>query len=92
MAKSPITITASKCRVIFDKHWYGGNRAKDPSLSAEAAMEIGICKLCTLPDSQQHMLCECTDHTTSKLRETVLTRLNQHVHRESVYLISGQIA
>ena len=37
--------------------------------------------LCNLPDSQQHMLCECTDHTTVQLRETILTRLKQHVHQ-----------
>ena len=80
MNTSPINITASKCRLIYDKHWHGRNRAKELALSPHAAAIAEKCKLCGKQDSQQHALCECTDHTSVKLRETILTRLTQHIH------------
>ena len=45
---------ARRVRVIWDKGWHGGNKAKGGCTEEEAE-----CVMCGLPDGQRHWMVEC---------------------------------
>ena len=55
---SPNTIS-SRIRTIYDKGHHGSNRAKNESLMPAQRAEIRTCRLCGMPDSNNHWLHEC---------------------------------
>ena len=80
MQKASVASVASKCRLIYDKHWHGRNRQKDDTLTEPERVEIGKCILCRDQDSQTHAFHYCSDKTLSTLRSEILTNLNKHIH------------
>ena len=73
---SPNTISA-RVRTIYDKGYHGGNRAKDESLTPEQRTEARKCKLCGMPDSNNHWLNECSYGALSKIRLEIMADLNR---------------
>ena len=58
---------AHTARVIYDKHWDGRNRTKNPMLTAEEQEELGTCQLCGGMDSQAHVFRWCSHSNISAL-------------------------
>jgi len=59
---------ATMSRILWDKGWHGGNRAKSTCpMNSEPADWIG-CGDCGLPDSQSHWIRECMEETTRAIR------------------------
>ena len=68
---------ATKVRIIYDKGFHGGNRAKDDKLSLIDRLQAQACTLCRSPDSQDHWLHSCSHPTLATLRTTIITDLNK---------------
>ena len=68
---------STKTRIIYNKGFHGGNRAKDDSLTPEEKSNIGACILCQQPDSQDHWLHTCPHSTVDKIRQEVFADLNR---------------
>ena len=66
-------------RVIYNKGYHGGNRAKDSKLQPEGKIRIGKCLLCQHQDSQDHWLHHCPNRVLTKIREDILTNINRHL-------------
>ena len=66
-----------KKRIIYDKRYHGGNRAKNDTLLENARVLVGNCVLCGLPDSQDHWLHSCDYSACQKIRDEVFTDLNK---------------
>ena len=66
-----------KSRIIFDKGYHGGNRAKNDRLTDSERTATRACVLCGLPDSQDHWLHSCDFPACRTIRAEVLTDLNK---------------
>ena len=81
MQRSPISMVASKCRLLYDKHWHGRNRQKDDTLSEAERQIVSKCILCQAQDSQEHTFHQCSNKTLSTLRNEIRINLNKHIHQ-----------
>jgi hypothetical protein len=79
LVKLSFTTASSRVRIIYDKGYLGGNRAKDSKLSDEERSLARRCILCGQDDSQDHWLHFCTHSTLASLRQTILTELNSKI-------------
>ena len=79
LQNTSIDMAASKIRIIYDKGYHGGNRAKDDKLSMHDRLQTQACLLCHRPDSQDHWLHSCPHSTLAHLRTTIITELNQQL-------------
>ena len=61
---------ARRVRVIWDKGWHGGNKAKGGCTEEEAE-----CVMCGLPDGQRHWMVECGHAACAQLRTWGKTRM-----------------
>ena len=74
---SSLSLTSTKVRIIYDKGYHGGNRAKDDTLSTIDRLRTQSCILCGSPDSQDHWLHRCSHPTLAKLRTSTMVDLNK---------------
>ena len=81
MQRTSVSNIASKCRLIYEKHWHGRNRQKDDTLSESERIEVGKCLLCQAPDSQEHTFHHCTNKTLTALRDEIRINLTKHIHQ-----------
>ena len=79
LVKLSFTTASTRVRIIYDKGYHGGNRAKDSKLSDEERSLARRCILCGQDDSQDHWLHFCTHSTLASLRQTILIELNSKV-------------
>jgi uncharacterized OB-fold protein len=82
-----VSTAAQSCRIIFDKHWHGGNRGKAFSDNAEARRVMMQCHMCGEIDSQEHCFQHCTHTNVASIRIKTLTTLEtlamQHTDTDS---------
>ena len=69
----------TKIRIIYDKGYHGGNRAKNTSITPAEREIARTCRLCQKPDSQDHWLQECDFGPLRRLRNDIMTSLNQQL-------------
>ena len=79
MRSASISVAGTKCRIIYNKGYHGGNRAKDESLSPEEKSKAEQCLLCGQPDSQDHWLHTCPHKCLAQIREDILAGLNRDI-------------
>ena len=77
LTRAGAAIASMKSRIIFDKGYHGGNRAKNDRLTDSERTKTRECVLCGLPDSQDHWLHSCDFPACRKIRAEVLTDLNK---------------
>jgi hypothetical protein len=77
MTKASAAVAGTKSRIIFNKGYHGGNRAKDDKLTAEERMKVEACLLCGRPDSQDHWLHHCPHAAMAKVRDEIIFSLNR---------------
>ena len=84
LRKAPSNSASTIIRLIYDKGYHGGNRAKNKSLSTSDREQTRKCCLCQMPESQNHWLHECNHGPLRTLRASVFADLNRHllVYRE----------
>ena len=70
---------STKIRIIYDKGYHGGNRAKNTSITLAEREIARTCRLCQKPDSQDHWLQECDFGPLRRLRNDIMTSLNQQL-------------
>ncbi len=70
---------AHTSRVIYDKHWDGRNRTKNPTLTNEEREESETCPLCGGIDSQAHAFRWCLHSNISAIRQEVRKALDEYV-------------
>jgi hypothetical protein len=78
-------------KIIYDLYWHGGNRSKDQQLDEVAkfqqGQEVAKCPLCNAPESQEHIVLQCTNpimkhaRDNSRLTITNLTHTAPYLHR-----------
>ena len=68
--KSSLKKKAYGHRLIYDKGWHGGNRAKANAPEGQTVEEWTACGLCQKPDSQHHWIRECQHPATLLVRTT----------------------
>ena len=78
LRSSTASLASTKTRIIYDKGFHGGNRAKDERLSDEDREATRACILCGNPDSQDHWLHDCPFPACVKAREYAL-KTDYHV-------------
>ena len=61
-------------RLIFDKHWHSGNRAK-ASKSPLQTSQLEKCPFCPNPDSAAHWIVHCQENTRAVVIRQDLSRL-----------------
>ena len=66
-------------RVIYDKHWDGRNRTKNPNLTNEEREGRETCHLCGGIDSQAHAFRRCSHSNISAIRQEVRKALDEYV-------------
>jgi hypothetical protein len=66
-------------RIIYNKGYHGGNRAKDSKLQPEEKIRTGQCLLCPHQDSQNHWLHHCSNRVLTKIREDIFANINRHL-------------
>jgi hypothetical protein len=74
-------VATTKVRIIYDKGWHGGNRAKDESLSIDEKSLTGKCRLCNQQDSAAHWLHMCPARAVTMVRDSIFQTLQQEVTR-----------
>ena len=72
---------AHTARIIWDKHWHGGNRAKQTNLTEMEREHTRKCHMCGEPDSQHHCFRGCA-HSNVKAIRIETTRTLQDYERE----------
>jgi hypothetical protein len=65
--KLSLSMRASTHRIVYDKGWHGGNRAKSPSPDGDDGT-WGACGLCGEPDSQAHWIRSCQFEEVRSIR------------------------
>ena len=70
-----VTTTAQSSRIIFNKHWHGGNRGKMKTADDEERTLNMQCHLCGDMDSQDHLLQHCTHPDVCVVRRGALDML-----------------
>ena len=65
--KLSLSKRASTHRIVYDKGWHGGNRAKSPSPDGDDG-SWGACGLCGEPDSQDHWIRLCQFEEVCSIR------------------------
>ena len=79
MRSSSASTAGTKCRIIYNKGYHGGNRAKDDSLTPEERVKAEQCLLCGQPDSQDHWLHTCPHRCLTRIRDDILAGLNRDI-------------
>ena len=79
MPSASATLASTLARIIYNKGFHGGNRAKDEKLTEEEREETRLCLLCGHPDSQDHWLHECKYRPCQSIRNDTLITLNKHI-------------
>jgi hypothetical protein len=76
LEQASLSLTSTRVRIIYDKGFHGGNRAKNDKLSLVDRLKTRACILCRTPDSQDHWLHYCSHSTLANLRTSIVTELN----------------
>ena len=79
MSSLSLSKRASINRLIYDKGWHGGNRAKAKCPSDKEIEEWIGCGDCGLPDSQHHWIRECNHDKASAIRNLTLYQADMYV-------------
>ena len=77
LSRSSPAEAAAKTRIMYDKGFHGGNRAKDDSLTQEERNHVGQCLLCHCQESQNHWLHHCSFGAMHNLRMEIFAKLNR---------------
>ena len=70
-----VSTAAQSCRIIFDKHWHGGNRGKVFTHNEEERRIMTQCHMCGEVDSQEHCFQQYTHVNIAAIRAKTLTNL-----------------
>ena len=79
MRSASAAVAGTKSRVMYDKGYHGGNRAKNDGLTPEEKEKAGQCLLCGQPDSQDHWLHHCANKCMVRIRDDILADLNRTI-------------
>ena len=79
LRKASSSAASTIIRLIYDKGYHGGNRAKNKSLSPEDRDQTRRCLLCQKPETQNHWLHECNHGPLRTLRGEVFAELNRQL-------------
>ena len=80
-SRKSVSRYAHTARIIWDKHWHGGNRAKQNNLTKPERELVRKCHMCGEPDSQHHCYRGCT-HSSVKAIRIETTRALQDYERD----------
>ena len=69
---------AHTSRLIWDKHWHGGNRAKQANLSADDLITAQRCHMCGGQDSQHHAFRWCSHSNIRGVRIETMNTLRDY--------------
>ena len=83
LEQASLSLTSTRVRIIYDKGFHGGNRAKNDKLSLVDRLKTRACILCRTPDSQDHWLHYCSHSTLANLRTSIVTELNVTLTKHS---------
>ena len=67
-------------RLLYDKGWHGGNRAKAKCPDQHTQEEWIGCDDCGQPDSQHHWIRDCDHKASKQLRNSTLSEAHDYVH------------
>ena len=67
-----IATVAQSSRIIYNKHWHGGNRAKKKTTDETERILAMQCHLCGDIDSQDHLMQHCTHNDVTIVRRATV--------------------
>jgi hypothetical protein len=65
-------------KITYDVYWPGGNRSKDQRLDEAEQKEVAKCPLCKAPESQEHIVLQCTNPIMKYARDYSGLTITKH--------------
>jgi Fe-S-cluster-containing hydrogenase component 2 len=87
-SRKSVSRYAHTARIIWDKHWHGGNRSKQANLTDQERDRACKCHMCGEPDSQHHCFRRC-QHSNVKAVRLETTRTLQDYEKDKQNNESG---